>query len=419
MSDDFNGALSKPLVESSTWKPQCQCSDRTMKYRRHGNDNWEEHTSSLCNAIRVVQSYSSAVVFGSSKEIKTCKELEGSSFFCKGFWPVILDDLNGSFNCKYEVDEEGDVIKHISWSCFKIKEVQKAGTLSEVCYDWSQVAVLVQFEPATGRQTVFFLDLPADRESQLRESIDSTFEGNPYIWHALFMEQAKELYDKAIWSVRHLVRDVEKGRNRKPPIVLDFPDLHDIARHISHVNEILQVAEHTAQRIVHEQATWITWREKTDVSQRDRMRWIQNQQDLLFFAKEIHCLKTRSRSLAERMQNEINLAFNLVSRDMGKSAQGDNAIMKTIALASFIYLPGTFVSGLFGSNFFNLDSSNGQTIWTVSNNFWLYWAITIPLTFGTVMIWIIWHYVPGVNNSVRRIWRRTTFNSNTDTPDMS
>lgn len=50
--------------------------------------------------------------FGSSKEIKTCKELEGSSFFCKGFWPVILDDLNGSFNCKYEVDEEGDVIKH-------------------------------------------------------------------------------------------------------------------------------------------------------------------------------------------------------------------------------------------------------------------------------------------------------------------
>lgn len=40
-------------------------------------------------------------------------------------------------------------------------------------------------------------------------------------------------------------------------------------------------------------------------------------------------------------------------------------------------------------NFFDMGSENE---FTVSNKFWIYWVITIPLTAVTVLIWAIWHW---------------------------
>lgn len=85
----------------------------------------------------------------------------------------------------------------------------------------------------------------------------------------------------------------------------NFPNLHDTARHVSHMNEILETAEHTVHRMIQEQVAWSI--ECAASPGKSRLFWIQNEQDLRFFAKEIHCLKTRSQSLRERMQNEINL----------------------------------------------------------------------------------------------------------------
>jgi hypothetical protein len=77
-----------------------------------------------------------------------------------------------------------------------------------------------------------------------------------------------------------------------------------------------------------------------------------------------------------------------------------------------VYLPGTFVSvsvltciyllkrlnmsdwtqkGLFGTNFFSFQADPGNT-WLMADEFWLYWAVTLPLTFATVVIWAIWHW---------------------------
>lgn len=65
--------------------------------------------------------------------------------------------------------------------------------------------------------------------------------------------------------------------------------------------------------------------------------WIHTAQRAHFVAKQLHSLLTRSQSLSERLRNEINLAFNLVS-------QKDGAMMKTVAIVSMVYLPGTFIS---------------------------------------------------------------------------
>ncbi|KAF7173959.1 hypothetical protein CNMCM5623_006236 [Aspergillus felis] len=92
------------------------------------------------------------------------------------------------------------------WTCFNIKHVVKPGE-----YVWIQTAVFVQWHPQENRQLVFFLNLPLIVTKYLtahRPAPDQR--GNPYIWHALFAQGVVEEYDKSIWSLRVLVRPIEK-----------------------------------------------------------------------------------------------------------------------------------------------------------------------------------------------------------------
>lgn len=112
---------------------------------------------------------------------------------------------------------------------------------------------------------------------------------------------------------------ITQARNQEKPPAPNFPNLHDIARHVSHANETLQVAEHTLDRLVQAQICWKTeyYDGNTGTAKRNRMVCLQNKQDLLFLAKEIHSLKTRSASLSERLQNEINLVSILLPYSSG------------------------------------------------------------------------------------------------------
>lgn len=81
---------------------------------------------------------------------------------------------------------------------------------SETHYSWLQVTVLVQFQMKTGQQVVFFINLPADLEEQIQETLSTTHKDNPFIWHTILTQQVQVLYDDAVWSMRDLVRSVEK-----------------------------------------------------------------------------------------------------------------------------------------------------------------------------------------------------------------
>jgi Mg2+ and Co2+ transporter CorA len=72
---------------------------------------------------------------------------------------------------------------------------------------------------------------------------------------------------------------------------------------------------------------------------------------------------------------------------MSARSREDSYSMRSIAVVGLIYLPATFVSGIFGTNFFQFGTDQLQKGWKVSEDFWLYWAITVPLTLGTVLIW--------------------------------
>ncbi|EAW12870.1 uncharacterized protein ACLA_013010 [Aspergillus clavatus NRRL 1] len=350
------------------------------------------------------------------------------SCFPPEFFPIIADDLNGDFFCEYDLDEQDEITKHgsslpvlnshpirapnigritVSWSCFKIKHAVKPGE-----YEWFQPAVFVQWLPQKHQQLVFFLNLPKPVKEYLEEHrpLARNSRGNPYVWHTVFAQAIIEDYDKSIWSLRDLVRHIEKARNFPHPPALNFPNLHDIARHIFHSNETLNVAAQILESLIAEQKSF--QKEYPALVKGNRGSWSQNGQRAKRVKRQLQSLAFRSQSLGERLHNEINLAFNLVS-------QKDGAMMKTVAIVSMVYLPGTFISvrcalplvdrtwvagcvggkadqkqGLFGTNFFNMSNDPAAPAWMVSANFWLYWAIAVPLTCATMAIWALWHYFP-------------------------
>jgi Mg2+ and Co2+ transporter CorA len=80
--------------------------------------------------------------------------------------------------------------------------------------------------------------------------------------------------------------------------------------------------------------------------------------------------------------------------------------MRSIAIVGLIYLPATFVSGIFGTNFFQFSTDKEDQGWRVSEEFWLYWAVTVPLTLGTVVLWTCAFHLDGIQKIVGWGWRQ-------------
>ncbi|KIX02237.1 uncharacterized protein Z518_08176 [Rhinocladiella mackenziei CBS 650.93] len=113
-------------------------------------------------------------------------------------------------------------------------------------------------------------------------------------------------------------------------------------------------------------------------------------------------------NLQNRMELQLNVLYSFVAQhDNQLSAQlaalsgRDSTSMKILAFITAVFLPATVVATLFSMDMFDWqnatsknvvsssDEDNGQTH-TVSPQFWIYWAVTIPLTIVTLAGWAIW-----------------------------
>ncbi|RFU78450.1 hypothetical protein TARUN_3798 [Trichoderma arundinaceum] len=79
--------------------------------------------------------------------------------------------------------------------------------------------------------------------------------------------------------------------------------------------------------------------------------------------------------------------------DLAESQHRDSLSMKTLAIVTMLFLPGSFISALFSTSMFDWDSvdpsSNSIAVRTMPQ-FGLYWAITIPLTVVTFLLYFFW-----------------------------
>lgn len=81
------------------------------------------------------------------------------------------------------------------------------------------------------------------------------------------------------------------------------------------------------------------------------------------------------------------------SYQTARSTYRDSSSMKTLAIVTMFFLPGNFVSAMFSMPMFEWTEINPASSYIgvgLLPQFSLYWAITIPLTLVTFMLYFGW-----------------------------
>ena len=73
------------------------------------------------------------------------------------------------------------------------------------------------------------------------------------------------------------------------------------------------------------------------------------------------------------------------SIELARAAVLDSSSMKVIAIMTMVFLPGTFFAALF-----SVPSLRWDTRPVIQDNFWVYWAFTLPFTALVLLIWAGW-----------------------------
>ncbi|KAL7624601.1 hypothetical protein AAE478_006168 [Parahypoxylon ruwenzoriense] len=286
-----------------------------------------------------------------------------------------------------------------TWVYFEIKHLDdKPRFQDELRYRWHKINTFTRLIASTQQTIVIVFDaqppivgciLSPLLEPDLKASVD------PFWVYSRLAGEVVRLEDSAVWAIRNHVRAIET--ERKPPgkPQPDYRRLHDIARHAIHVSETLDVAVETMDGILAQHDDFlgldfpVTPPPKRGASNNTRRH-------LLFCKKMLRSLRHRANSNKERLQNEIQLAFNTVAQydagtsvEIGRASQIDSAAMKTIAFLTMAFLPATFFSAIFSMSFFDYDADSD--LWRVSSKFWVYWAFAIPATLATFTLWYFWH----------------------------
>ncbi|PVH94309.1 hypothetical protein DM02DRAFT_693534 [Periconia macrospinosa] len=116
---------------------------------------------------------------------------------------------------------------------------------------------------------------------------------------------------------------------------------------------------------------------------------------------QITYFRSSIEDVSNRAQRLLDLLFNLSgqqnarwSEKVGLQAMHESASMRAIAIVSMLFLPGTFVCGILGTNLFSAEESgSGRNLGTrfkVSSQWWILLATMIPLTGLTFIIWVVW-----------------------------
>lgn len=275
-----------------------------------------------------------------------------------------------------------------TWSLFQIKQL-----LNRTQHEWHRVNIFTRWLAATQQTVILVFDAPAPIGSNLPSPFlrgtGDTQLADPFWVYVNLMEGITKLEDDSVWTIRDRIREIETHRTPSGKPSPDYRGLHDTARHAIHVTETLDVAEKTMISLLAEHQDLMTNATDPIHASKDIQR------RLLFFEHVIVSLRHRSASNKERLLNEIQLAYNTVAQydagvsvRVGQAAQLDSAAMKTVAFATLIFLPPTFISAVFSTSFFAYDPGSGA--WLVSDMFWLYWAVAIPTTVVTSLLWYLW-----------------------------
>ena len=97
------------------------------------------------------------------------------------------------------------------------------------------------------------------------------------------------------------------------------------------------------------------------------------------------------------------------SKTLALATQRDSTSMKTLAVVTMVFLPGTFTASIFAMPLFDWDAQGN----VAKPKLYVYFAVTLPLTMVTFGIWLIWTTISmrlgNVENKVRNMQNKRDF----------
>ncbi|KAJ4377402.1 hypothetical protein N0V83_000227 [Neocucurbitaria cava] len=93
--------------------------------------------------------------------------------------------------------------------------------------------------------------------------------------------------------------------------------------------------------------------------------------------------------LANQRESRTNTQIASSTAEVARQTQRDSASMITIAAVTMLFLPGTFISAILSTTFFDYGDDGLH----VSGKWWILLASTIPLTVVVFGVWLGWRYV--------------------------
>lgn len=319
---------------------------------------------------------------------------------------------NGYFGYESLYDDTGNLKGYVTWFRYMVKIV-KPSVEPDSSYIWHEMGFFTQW--SASHSICMTVGAPSEIQEGLRDFLSQNPESlnfaDPYSIHVPLMDQIIKLYDRSVWSVRDLIRPVEKARACNPAIEPDFSKLHEDARHAIHCSETLDVAAEVMGQMKYEQASFHKKYTADAISLKTAIEKTQGY--MSFQLQMLKNFRSRSQANHERLNNEITLAYNMImQRDskvmmsigqaakedskvmvaIGQAAKDDSTAMRAIAVVTMAFLPATFTAAVFSMSFFNFAPGTGahHGSWTISRKFWVYWAVALPLTGITIATWFLW-----------------------------
>ncbi|KAE8454571.1 hypothetical protein EG329_000194 [Mollisiaceae sp. DMI_Dod_QoI] len=221
---------------------------------------------------------------------------------------------------------------------------------------------------------------------------------DPYTLYAIILDELHLKMDSIVWELISIYNRTEtqifefanaQQKRSSRGYDVDFVRLHHLMKLVIHLKEACEAIIETAKSIQTAHNDLFNASHFRDCPPHPAIP--ATGKDLEYLLSSFHGLGLRIRSVETRASNVINLAFNLVIQRDSTLLQEDSQSMKTVAIMTLVFLPGTAVASIFGSQFFNADfSDSGMGHLKVSSDFWLFWVLFGGVTGITLLAWWIW-----------------------------
>ncbi|KAL4918890.1 hypothetical protein BDW62DRAFT_217364 [Aspergillus aurantiobrunneus] len=317
------------------------------------------------------------------------------------------------FGSKQLREEDGTVKSLEFWYAIRARAyVQKVGEEADL-----KMTIVTRYDAKTDTTLALlkyrsFNDLPQRLHEELVKNLETfvrtpnttSLTKNPFILSIIHFNPTIQYYRRAAREPRDTIRVEERGVHGATGEFarIDLPKLHltlsSLDQDRIQMNFILGVIARLRKQ--HEMFQTMVKR-KPDVHERDSP-YFRLEEEFDRFENQMAYFKSSVEDVVRRVERLLDLLFNMSSRvntesstKMAKYAMHESAAMSTISVVTMLFLPGTFIATILGTNIIT-GPSRGEgdeprnMRLLVSSQWWILLVVTVSLTIAT---FIGWHWM--------------------------